>query len=282
VRLVLGPDSLLEFREYRDTVAPFLVRGRLAVAVEKPQDPPLTVLSEHARLVDIGTVFSLRSDEVGRGVLAVREGRVRLERPGHDPLEASALTRLLWEGPILPAEQAQGLDGEDPEPLLSLADFPAPAPAPTSLPAQPLAPSPRVEPDSPPPAPVRTPPPLVEPPSPASTSDTPPQEPELTGWQETLDALPLLQRERVGRFFEVVEQQMREGQTVRAIANLENFIENNPGPLGEKARFLLGECHYNLQDWTRARSLFLTYIRRHPNGAWVELAKFRFVELKDR
>lgn len=269
-RLVLGPESLLEFREFGDSVAPFLVRGSLAVAVDEAGEPPLVVLCQHARLVDIGTVFQLRSDGRGRGVLAVREGRVRLERPGQGLIEVAPQTRALWEGPILAANLAPGLAGDDPDVLLAYAAPPTPPP-------QAAPPSPR-KPTPPPDAAV----PAPEAAAPAVSVTLSDAEAEITSWQETLDSLPLLQLQRIGVFYERVEAQMNGGMTLRAIAELEAFIESNPGPVSEKARYLLGECHYALQDWERARSQFLDYMNRHPRGAWVEMARFRFAELAGR
>ena len=104
---------------------------------------------------------------------------------------------------------------------------------------------------------------------------------ERTSWQQTLDDMPQSHREAVGRFYEVVTEQMNSGYSMRAIANLENFISEHPGPESEQARFLLAECHYNLQEFDKALLEYIAYIQTYPEGAWLEMAKFRFVTLRE-
>ncbi len=258
----LKAESALRFHEYKGRVSPYLAYGEIDCRIQHDPSRPFILLTPEARLIDIGTEFTVVVDpENDTHRVSVREGAVRVERRGataevHPGEEADWSSKRRGvrvravPPPTKPEVRPPQVSGIPDRPEREPAKQPRIEPAP----AKPQVPQPRMD-------------------EPAQVQVT------RTSWQRTLEALPTPVRGRIVRFYDTVERQMGSGYTQRAILNLENFLDRQRGPEREKAEFLLSECHYQLQAYAKAQAAFLHYIQTYPDGTWSEMARFRFAEL---
>ncbi len=272
--LTLGERSELRFHESGGKVHPYLHHGAVAVDVLHDENDPFLVFSQGTRLVDIGTRFIVRSDRNGNGSVDVLEGAVQVQRGNRQQIDIREGENASWQIGQNQIQAGTGLTGRDlferrfgftPEQSRQVENL--------------NRPDPRMK--------LNTPSPKTNDPRNRLETDPvlearPKAVVQRTSWQLTLENLAMPQRDAIGRFYSVVDKQMRSGYTLRAIANLKNFISQHPGPESEKARFLLGECHHNLQEHGDALRAYLAYITLYPQGTWIEVAKVRFAEARDK
>jgi len=267
-RITLLPNTTVRFHEIGTTVVPYLVHGAITFETDtRHLGKSLLILAEKTHIVDIGTRFIVRADLDHNGSVDVLEGEVRVDRPGVEPAAIHAGEHARWSASQRGVVMGEGLSGSD-----AFKDAAAMLDAETAAKmARPHNEHRNAGSDGEEPKAKDNP---AEPDGPAVTQVS------SSPWQNVLDSMPLIKRDAVVKFYNVVESQMKTGYTMRAIANLENFVSEHPGPESEKARFLLGECHYNLEQYDEALKSHLDYITRFPEGTWNEMAKARFVEIK--
>jgi len=273
VKISMLENTSLRFHEYHNSVMPYLVSGTVVVDITHNPDKKFILLSEKTRLHDIGTKFAVTAENTGQIRVEVEQGEVLIERSGHKSSNVKSGLKASWSDKqepvvisraekrsehIAQAEQILELFlAEERKALLPKTKAPVKA--------------------------IKTIATKVEPSEPVQIESKPDEMEVLkTSWQVALDELSPNEQHAVSELFQTVQKQMIGGRTVRAIANLENFIGNNPGALSEKARFMLGECHYNLQEYEKAKKVFMDYLERYPNGTWSEIARMRFAELRNR
>ena len=95
-RVVLGPGSELTWSaDYGVASREVVLTGDGLFDVAPDAARPFTVLAAHARIVDLSTAFTVRSDEAAGVSVAVTEGQVRLE-----PRAGAGAPRLLAAGDV--------------------------------------------------------------------------------------------------------------------------------------------------------------------------------------
>jgi transmembrane sensor len=95
-RVVLGPGSELTWTaDYGVASREVVLTGDGLFDVAPDAARPFTVLAAHARIVDVSTAFTVRSDEAAGVSVAVTEGQVRLE-----PRAGAGAPRLLAAGEV--------------------------------------------------------------------------------------------------------------------------------------------------------------------------------------
>ncbi|RJO65762.1 MAG: hypothetical protein C4523_15315 [Myxococcales bacterium] len=264
ITISLLPRTTLRFHELDGAVAPYLVRGAVVIETQPGDGEPFRLVAEGLKITDIGTRFSVTTDGKGEGTVAVVEGAVRVERPGVATAQVGAGKTGRWSPGRTPTRIERRT--ADVEPFASVERFFPSTPRDDGDGEEPAAKSARA--------------PKVAPVNPA-VGVVPPesQSSAKTSWQRTLESLSAPEVEAINRFYAEVERQMTSGYTVHAIENLENYIGDHRGAESEKARFLLAECHYNLQERSEALVAYQIYLGLYEDGAWRELAKARLAEL---
>ena len=276
-RLTMLPNSTLRLYDYRGRILPYLVRGTLACDVEHDARNPFIVLAERARIVDVGTRFALRISGPDHYAVDVYEGSVEIERPARPAALVRAGQSATWQAPSpLPVHVMNGQLAPDAakeaEKVLSVFRKKIQIPA--------IHRKPRKERKSLTPARKE----MLGPSdrkSAITRVDLAETEVAKTSWQKSREQMTMMERDAIDSFYKTVDKQMAGGYTLRAIENLKNFLSQHSGPESEKALFLLGECHYNVDEYAEALDAYMRYLQRFPNGTWVEIAKLRFSRISE-
>ncbi len=280
--ITLLENTALRFHEYENRVIPYLLRGSIACDVSHDETRPLVIAAARLRVKDTGTRFLVRVEETGAGRVEVTEGSVLVERPAKQELSVKAGNGAVWKSFKADAEAEPPHGAERAFQRIERLFKTLPPPIRETPPPLPKAPQ---KTEDPPMEPAEEPEIVTE------SLQEPETEPdpgivsyhrERTSWQWTMQNLPDLQRDAIVKFYALVEKQMGSGYTLRALANLENFLEQHPGAEGEKARFLAAESHYNLQEYPQAVEHYRRYAEDFPKGTWIEMVLFRLQELRER
>ncbi len=99
-------------------------------------------------------------------------------------------------------------------------------------------------------------------------------------WSQNLQTLPPLERYNVERFYEAIENFMKDGYTQRALDSLQEYIDDHSGFVNERAMFLVGECYKSLGDREKAIKAYRDYLKNYPKGSWRIHAELTISELK--
>lgn len=268
VKISMLESTRIVFHEFEGQVMPYLENGTVVIDIKHDDQKKFVLLANKTRLYDIGTLFAVKYGKGDGMKVEVEKGEVLIERPGNINkkikakngalvLDSGAPIEVALNQPkseaikqaeavlrmFIEAEKKEVVKKHLPKSVEKIYNYPKNKPLSKEMPA----------------------------------NET---KVAKTNWQQSLDKLTPNEKLAIANFFKTTENYMGSGRTLRAIANLENFIRNNPGNISEKALFLLGECHYNLQEYTKSRDLYGQYLDRYPYGTWSEIARMRYIELK--
>ena len=99
-------------------------------------------------------------------------------------------------------------------------------------------------------------------------------------WTQNLLTLPPLERHNVERYYDAIETFMKDGYTQRALTSLQEYIDDHPGFVNERAMFLVAECYKSLGDHKKALEAYRHYLKKYPKGSWRIHAKLSIGELE--
>jgi hypothetical protein len=281
-RVRVSPDSEVTLaRTEAQDVHLTVTRGRVAVQASHVARKGFTVEAAGVRASVVGTVFSVECTEQG-AVVAVLEGKVRVESEGQQPRFVTAGERLEVRSGKQ-ARKARALSAQDRRAFQELGlpnAAPAPTPRPT-IPAVEPVPAPAQEGPS---APVAaTPPSSAEEsssefaPYPVATSPAP-TEPGVLATAESDWAPPepggMVPGAADARFLWQAREQLSARTCESFLVGLEEIAERSKvREFREHARYLRARCFEERLAAAEAAAEYQRYLREFPKGRYVPEAK---------